>query len=416
MIRSILIAVMLLATVSSIAQTRTSSPYSFFGLGQQTFRGTIENRSMAGIRTYLDSVHVTIQNPASYAKLRLTNYGIGAAHTETTGTDGNLTETSRATTVEYLSLGLPIGKKGGFGFGLVPFQSVGYNLGSNNTDLYSRFSGAGDLNRVYLGAGYQLTKDLSIGAEMRYNFGQETNSSSVALNTVQFGTNEVNETDLSGFSYNIGVHYQKIINNKYELQATVVYSPESRITGINNRSLNTFTLDGDFNEFIVTRRNFDETSENLRLPSDLTLGIGIGQRLQWGVITEFSTRGSSALSARSFAPANSEFVDASSYRLGGFFIPDYNSISSYWKRATYRGGMRYESTGLVLNNEEINEFGISFGLGLPIGAQSGFSNANIGFEYGQRGTTTNGLIRENFFSISIGLSLNDKWFTPRKYY
>lgn len=416
MIRSILIAVMLLATVSSIAQTRTSSPYSFFGLGQQTFRGTIENRSMAGIRTYLDSVHVTIQNPASYAKLRLTNYGLGAAHTETTGTDGNLTETSRATTVEYLSLGLPIGKKGGFGFGLVPFQSVGYNLGSNNTDLYSRFSGSGDLNRVYLGAGYQLTKDLSIGAEMRYNFGQETNSSSVALNTVQFGTNEVNETDLAGFSYNIGVHYQKIINNKYELQATVVYSPESRITGINNRSLNTFTLDGDFNEFIITRRNFDETSENLRLPSDLTLGIGIGQRLQWGVITEFSTRGSSALSARSFAPANSEFVDATSYRLGGFFIPDYNSISSYWKRATYRGGMRYESTGLVLNNEEINEFGISFGLGLPIGAQSGFSNANIGFEYGQRGTTTNGLIRENFFSISIGLSLNDKWFTPRKYY
>jgi hypothetical protein len=71
---------------------------------------------------------------------------------------------------------------------------------------------------------------------------------------------------------------------------------------------------------------------------------------------------------------------------------------------------------LVLNNEHITEFGISFGMGLPIGSRSGFSNANIGLEYGQRGTTNNGLIQESFFSLSIGLSLNDKWFTPRKYY
>ncbi|MDP5101128.1 MAG: hypothetical protein NWQ09_07365, partial [Nonlabens sp.] len=78
--------------------------------------------------------------------------------------------------------------------------------------------------------------------------------------------------------------------------------------------------------------------------------------------------------------------------------------------------MRYEQTGLMLENESITEFGMSFGMGLPIGSRSGFSNANIGLEYGQRGTTSGGLIKENFFSLSIGLSLNDKWFTPRKYY
>lgn len=421
MIRSILIAVLLLATTSSIAQTRTSSPYSYFGLGQQTFRGTIENRSMAGISTYLDSVHVTIQNPASYGNLRLTNYGLGAVYTATTAKaetiDGEVSENSNATTIEYLSLGFPIGTRAGVGFGLVPFKSVGYNLGNTSNELYSRFSGSGDITRAYLGAGFKINKQFSVGAEFRYNFGEEINSSSVAINNVQFGTNEVNESDFSGASYNFALHYQNIINEKYELQASLIYAPESTISSLNNRTLNTFSLDSEQNEVTTGQRTFDQTTEKLKLPSDLTLGLSIGQRLEWAVAAEYSMRGTSATTARSFAPPNSaSFEDAASYRIGGFYIPDYNSITSYWKRATYRGGMRYEQTGLMLENESITEFGMSFGLGLPIGTRSGFSNANIGLEFGQRGTTSEGLIKENFFSLSIGLSLNDKWFTPRKYY
>jgi hypothetical protein len=86
----------------------------------------------------------------------------------------------------------------------------------------------------------------------------------------------------------------------------------------------------------------------------------------------------------------------------------------------YRGGIRYEELGIEvsgdgINSSSINEFGISFGLGLPIGRTSGFSNANVGFELGQRGTQDNGLIRETFFNFSVGLSLNDTWFIKRKY-
>ncbi len=416
MIRSVLIAVMLTAVTSSLAQTRTSSPYSYFGLGQQTFRGTIENRSMGGVSTYLDSVHVTIQNPASYATLRLTNYALGASYTRTTATDGVISESANATTIEYISLGFPLGQKAGFGIGLVPFKSVGYSLGETTVEQYSRFRGAGDLNRVYAAAGYKITKRLSLGAEFRYNFGQETNSSSVALNNVQFGSNEVNKSDFSGASYNFALNYQNTINKKYEIQASVVYAPESTVTASNARSLNTFALDADQNEIIVSRRDLESTNQKLKLPSDLTLGISFGQRLLWGVTTEYSARESSSLTSRSFAPTNSTFVNATSYRLGGFYVPDYNNVSSYWKRATYRGGLRLEETGLVLNGEEISEFGISFGMGLPIGARLGFSNANISLEYGQRGTINSGLIEESFFGLSIGLSLNDKWFTPRKYY
>ena len=79
----------------------------------------------------------------------------------------------------------------------------------------------------------------------------------------------------------------------------------------------------------------------------------------------------------------------------------------------YRAGIHFENTGLKINNESINEFGISFGVGLPVG--SFFSNANLGIEVGQRGTTNQNLVKENFINLQISLSLNDRWFVKRKY-
>jgi hypothetical protein len=67
---------------------------------------------------------------------------------------------------------------------------------------------------------------------------------------------------------------------------------------------------------------------------------------------------------------------------------------------------------MKIQNEDINEFGISFGVGLPMGRK--FSNINIGFEYGSKGTTNSNLVKENFFNINLSLSFNDKWFQKRK--
>ncbi|MGJ8683446.1 MAG: hypothetical protein ACSHWW_02400 [Nonlabens sp.] len=415
MIRSILIVLVAFTCFTGIAQQRTSSPYSFFGLGQQTFKGTIENRSMGGIRTYSDSIHLNLLNPAAYGNLRLTTYTVGAVHTETWAETATEKETYDNTTIEYVSVGIPVSRKAAFGFGLIPFQSVGYKLGTLDDDIYTNFEGEGSLNRAYFGFGYQIAKGFNIGGEVRYNFGQETNSSSVVFSNVQYGSNEFNETDFSGVSYNFGLHYAGDLNDKYEIQASATFSPESDITGDNSRTLSRITLGSGNSEFIIDSEEFDVPREKFKLPSEITLGLGFGERLKWFAAAEYTLQGTSSTTNRTFSPSNATFTDATSYKFGGYFIPNYNSISSYWSRATYRGGMRYEETGLQLNGEDITEFGISFGIGIPVGQTSAFSNANIGFELGQRGTTSSGLVKENFFSISLGLSLNDRWFQKRKY-
>ena len=414
MIRSIIFTIVITAGVLGFSQSRTSSPYSFYGLGQQTFKGTIENRAMGGLSTYLDSIHVNLRNPAGYGKLRLTTYTVGAVHTETWASTEVDNGTYDATSIEYVSIGIPLGRKFGMGFGVIPFKSVGYEIGELTDESYTNFTGEGSINRAYFGLGYSINDNFSLGAEFRYNFGTESNSSSVRLAGVQFGTNERNETDFSGASFNLGLHYQTLLNDKYELQASAVYSPENKITAEGNRQTGLFILGQNLNETLVSVREGDSFKEKLDLPSRFTLGANIGQPRKWALGGEYTLEQSSTLSSRTLIPENASFTDASSYRLGGFYIPDYNSINSYWERVTYRAGMRYEENGLMINNQDITEFGISFGMSLPVG-RGGFSNANFGIEYGQRGTTDNGLIKEDFLSLSIGLSLNDIWFRKRKY-
>lgn len=79
----------------------------------------------------------------------------------------------------------------------------------------------------------------------------------------------------------------------------------------------------------------------------------------------------------------------------------------------YRGGLKYEQTGLIVNSKSINDIGATMGIGFPVSGS--FSNINLGFEIGKRGTTSQGLIQENYAILSLSLSLNDRWFQKRKF-
>ena len=75
--------------------------------------------------------------------------------------------------------------------------------------------------------------------------------------------------------------------------------------------------------------------------------------------------------------------------------------------------MRYEKTGLVINKESIKDTALTLGLGIPVSGS--LNNINLGLEYGTRGTTNAGLIKENYINISVGISFNDRWFVKRKF-
>jgi len=92
-------------------------------------------------------------------------------------------------------------------------------------------------------------------------------------------------------------------------------------------------------------------------------------------------------------------------------IPDASSLTSYWKRVKYRFGIKNEEKSIIVNNLPVNHFSLNLGLGLPL---SGLSKANFGLELGKIGNNDN-TVKESYFALRLGLSLNDVWFIKRKY-
>lgn len=413
MIKRFIVIVALLSTVLSAAQEGNSSPYSYYGIGLTKFRGTVENQSMGGITVFSDSIHLNLRNPASYGKLRLTTYTVGGNLTSTNMKTEDNSGSARNVSLDYLAVGIPTGRLN-FGFGLIPYTSVGYRILDQNEETANRFTGRGGMNKVYLTTAYSFNPNLSVGVDVNYNFGNVQNRFTAFQSGVQYGTRVINRTDLRGFNLNFGVDYQTKISSNLRLHTAATYTPQMDIT--TERMRNTATVIGNPQGGEVVASESDQIfpESSVDLPGQYTLGLGLGRPNRWFVGGEYTNLQASGFDFDSGVNnLNYNYQDAAQYRLGGYFIPQYNSLTSYVNRIVYRAGVRYEETGLVVNNEGINEFGISFGLGLPAGTN--FSNANIGFEYGQRGTTNSGLLKENFFKLSLSLSLNDRWFVQSRF-
>ncbi len=418
MIKRFIVILTLLFTAITTAQEGSSSPYCFYGIGLTTFKGTVENRSMGGLSVFSDSIHLNLTNPASLGELRLTTFTVGGTHSTVTVENDAESEKAGVTSFDYLALGIPAGRWG-FSFGLLPYTSVGYNLQSADpeTSTQGRFTGKGGLNKVFLNTGYAINKNFSLGIGIDYGFGNLENKNIFIREGVQFGSRELNESRLSGFSYKFNANYQQMLSDKLQLKATGIYSPESNLKSFNSRQVAVIGMTSDGTEVIADGgkafQDIEVPDSDLTMPSEYTIGVGLGQPRKWFVGLEYTGTEASNFNNRSFAPENAEYTDAAKYRVGGFYIPDFRPTSSYFQKVVYRAGFRMEETGLNLSGEAINEFGMSFGVGLPAGRT--FENINLALEYGQRGTTSSGLIQENFLNLSISLSLNDRWFVKRRF-
>ena len=112
---------------------------------------------------------------------------------------------------------------------------------------------------------------------------------------------------------------------------------------------------------------------------------------------------------------NPGLSDSYTISAGGQFTPDANAVSGYYKWVDYRFGLKYNKSYIYINNNQIDQYALTFGLGLPLAANRlAFYKINFSTEIGKRGTLNDGLIRENYVKFSLGFTVNDKWFIKPK--
>ena len=427
MIRNILLVFLLITSIAITAQRTNSSPYSFFGVGEEFSPITVEQSAMGGIGVAFNHYkYLNFTNPAAYANLRYTTYAFGMLNNKLTIENAGSKQSSNSTGLSYFTLAFPVGKKAGMSFGIQPVSSVGYSLSnsildtSGNTTEITLFSGDGGVSRFYGSFGINLFKGLSLGVEGGFSFGNVENSITNQRADVSLSTRYKETTVVRGSSITIGAQYDKELKNQliFNAGATVKLGNDLRVTG--NNYLYSLILGSSGAESPRDTISQASISGNYRLPLKTTFGVGLGKFDKWYVGVEYENQ--DAIETTGFLnTTNAAFKYGESNRLsvGGFFLPKINSISSYWERVTYRAGVRFEKTGLLVDGSGLNtnftpvdDFGISFGLGLPL---KQLSTVNMGFEFGKRGTTTNNLIQENYFNFRLSLSLTDiNWFQKRK--
>ncbi|MGB2153230.1 MAG: hypothetical protein ACPH57_05430 [Flavobacteriaceae bacterium] len=400
------------------AQSNNSSPYSIGGIGDTAFKGNAINRLMGGLDIYSDSLHANLNNPASFGDLKLVTYGMGLNYKETKLSSTAVEERVTSASLDYLVVAIPT-KRFTFGFGILPATSVGYRLqsvvqGDDINDVINRNEGYGGLNQTFFTLGFKLFKFLNFGVSANYNFGKITNESSRQEENIDYGTFFTKSSSLVGFNYRFSTQLTIPLNDKLNLNAMAYYVPDNTLTSSNEsvfftQSISTQSL-GDFEDVDLAQDGLLETK--ISMGNQFSFGLGFTKDKKWFVGAQYSLRNSADYTNEFIKLDNIAYANATRFSVGGFYLPDYSSITSYWKRIVYRAGFRLTNNGILFNNQPLKETGISFGVSLPM---AGYSNANIGVEFGKRGSQQNDLIEENYWNLIIGLSLNDIWFIKRKY-
>lgn len=417
MIKKIIVVLSIFFSLTSSGQEQTSSPYSSYGLGEIKYKGTTDVKALGGLGIAGDSININLLNPASYSKIKLISFAVGGTTSFTNIQNNSESDKSKRTSLDYLLVSIPL-KKLGVTFGLMPYSSVGYKTNSNLTELdgserFKTKTGSGNVNKFFTGFAYSVNKNLSFGIDFGYHFGTTENDFTESLYSpivLQYSTKERNTSKTNGYSINTGIQYSKKISSKLNLLTSFTFSPETKFKNTNDRVIATVTYSNSGSEASFDVSDVVTTKINMINPSKFSFGAGIGEAKKWLIGTDITFINNKKLINRFDMGSAVSFENSTRIAVGGYYVPKYDSFSNYLNRIVYRAGFRYENTGLVINNTSINDYGMNFGLGLPVG----LSRINLGVEFGKKGTTSNNLIEENYFNLSVGLSLNDIWFKKRK--
>jgi hypothetical protein len=401
----------------------TSSPYSRFGFG--TLNSTSFGRGDAmggiGIGTY-NSYQINTANPASYTSIDsltfLMQFGIDARFTHSeTSTSSN---TRSNVNFNHLTFALPFTHWWAGSFGLLPYASKGYDITTTNgvSGLLSssNFSGTGTLTKFYLGNAFKLGKHISLGVNTWFMFGK------IADNTYIYFPNDNGAYDYlknaslnsHGFGVTGGFQYHLETKNKNLFTLGFTYEPKVNInsTYIIEEDRAVYRYSTTLAVIKDTIRHVESSNDGLNLP--LSFGGGFSYSIKSKITFGADAYFQKWKDAKFLGQTVDYLTNSSRYSAGFEFVPNLYSIRSYWERAEYRFGGFYENSYLTLNGVQLNSYGVTFGLGMPLSHQYR-SLLNLSCEIGRLGTTDNGLIRETYAKFTLHILLHDRWFYKSKF-
>ena len=424
---SLLLIFSVVVCTNIYAQNITNSIYSRFGYGTEVFKGFATNIALGGTGVAQKGPwQLNYFNPASNAALKLTtfNAGLSANYMQQSNETDTIVNTSAS--FGYLALGFPVTKWWGLSFGILPYSGVGYKVTDttvfNKRDIVGTFKGSGGLNKLYVANGFNpfkifsdsIMQGFSVGVSTELTFGNISNEESsrfVGADT-SYHLLTVNNryNSYRGVSFNLGLQHTININDQTKLTLGFTYGLRSNMRNIQNisaeRYINTLTA----STFIDTAYSKEEVRSSALLPSHYAFGFSVqaGPKITYSIEYKSINWGTDSISGQLGNLKDSRIISA-----GFQYYPNSQSPDGLLGHTYYRFGIKNAALPFYLNNTQILENAITAGFGFPL--RKAVSSVNVGMELGRRGTTLNNLVKENYFMINVGFTINDRWFMKTKY-
>ena len=363
-----------MVTGMAIAQNNTNSPYTRYGYGDLSDQSFGNSKAMGGIAFGLrDGAQINPLNPASYTAIDSLTFifegGVSLQNMNISG--GGVKLNAKNSSLDYLAMQFRLHPKIAMSIGLLPFSNVGYSVSESNeateTSPYSTKSltGEGGLHQLYVGAGVKVLKNLSVGVNASYFWGDITRSlTQLYPNTASaYSYIRQNAVSVSDYKLDFGLQYTQEFNKKHSATIGAVYSPKHKLN----------------NDYTVTTQASSTVSQDwdatLEVPNtfgvgftynyDKRLTVGLDYSLQQWSKTKFDVNTADDAVREDFDETYT-YCDRHKISVGAEYIP--NLIGrSYLSHIKYRLGAYYTTPYYKIGGKDAaREYGVTAGFGLPV--------------------------------------------------
>ena len=409
--------------MSAMAQSGSNSPYTRYGFGQLSDQSFGNSKAMGGIAYGLrEGLQINAANPASYSAVDSLTFlfDAGMSLQNANFQEKGVKTNAKNSTFDYIAMQFRLGKRMGLTAGFLPFSTVGYNMSkteelANSEDQYGTttstlksYTGDGSVQQVFVGLGYKVFNNLSIGANLSYLYGNAIHVSSLTFSNANANKSvRAEEFKVNDYKLDLGLQYTQSLGQKHKLNLGLVYSYGHDINGKGYSYKETYLLESKY----PLTQTVDTIPGGFSLPHSFGAGftyvynnrltVGLDYTLQkWADVKFFNKEG--------------QFNDRTKISFGAEYRP--NPIGrNYFKRVRYRAGAYYSDPYAKVDGKEgAREYGVSFGFGFPLEMYQGRSILNISGQYAKVSPKVKGMLEEQYLRINIGLTFNDRWFMKWK--
>ncbi|HRG58792.1 MAG TPA: hypothetical protein PK323_07510 [Bacteroidia bacterium] len=422
-----LLPILLFTFAIGKAQNITNSIYSRYAYGTETFKGFATNIALGGTGVAQKGPwQLNYFNPASNAAIKLTSFNAGISGNYMQQSNKTDTIINKSGSFGYLAIGFPLTKWWGLSFGLLPYSGVGYKVADtiafNKRNIANTYKGSGGLNKLYFANGFNpfkifsdsLMQGFAIGVSSEFNFGSITNeeSNSFVGADTSYHLLILNNrySSYNGFSFNFGLQHTINIKDESKLTLGFTYGLKGTLNKNTNISTERYINTLLASTLVDTAYYNENPKETAFLPSSYAFGFNLqmGPKMSYSMEYKVVKWGSDSISGKLNNLKDSRIISA-----GFQYYPNSQSPDGLFGHTYYRFGIKNTVLPFYLNNTQLLENAITMGFGFPL--RKAVSTVNIGMELGRRGTTLYNLVKENYFMVNVGFTINDKWFMKSKF-